>query len=403
MIYSKTQEFIKQFAENKIAVVCLIITGIFVFIAIFAPLISPTNPYDLKSLQLSDSLKPTGTKQIKPGAEYRIGLKNDSQGPIFENGQDAAAIELFEVSSCGNGCIQFGAKDKTSRIESLEIRDLPSGSVIDGAKKHPIRPWYTLKNPANSVITMTNEGGFNSDFKFTAIAKTTGSETGLTFYLGTDGFGRDMLSSILYGVRISIFVGLMAASLAMIIGTTLGLISAWCGGAVDAFIMRAVDFMLGFPSILVGLVVLAVLGSGIDKIIFAVVIVQWAYYARTTRSVALVELRKEYVEAAHCQRFSPIRIMVRHVLPNCTAPLIVLFTLNIASAISLEASLSFLGMGLPLTEPSLGMLISNGYEFIFSNKYWVSIYPGIVLLIMIISMNLLGDRLRDVTNPRLNN
>jgi len=167
--------------------------------------------------------------------------------------------------------------------------------------------------------------------------------------------------------------------------------------------MRAVDFMLGFPSILVGLVVLAVLGSGIDKIIFAVVVVQWAYYARTTRSVALVELEKEYVEAAHCLRLSPMRIMVRHVLPNCTAPLIVLFTLNIASAISLEASLSFLGMGLPLTEPSLGMLISNGYEFIFSNKYWISIYPGIVLLAMIISMNLLGDRLRDVTNPRLNN
>ena len=189
----------------------------------------------------------------------------------------------------------------------------------------------------------------------------------------------------------------------MVVGTLLGLTAAWFGGAVDAVIMRAVDFMLGFPSLLVGLVVLAVMGSGIEKIILAVVIVQWAYYARTTRSVALVELGKEYIEAARCLRFSTTRIMLRHVLPNCLPPLIVLLTLNIAAAISLEASLSFLGMGLPLTEPSLGMLIANGYEFIFSNKYWVSVYPGVVLLVMIISMNLLGDRLRDVNNPRMNN
>jgi peptide/nickel transport system permease protein len=187
----------------------------------------------------------------------------------------------------------------------------------------------------------------------------------------------------------------------MVLGIGLGLLAAWMGGTVDAVIMRAVDFMLGFPALLVGLAVLAILGNGVDKVVFAIIIVQWSYYARTTRSVAMAELGKEYVEAAKTLRLSPVRIMLRHVLPNCLPQVIVLFTLNIASAISLESSLSFLGVGLPLTQPSLGMLIANGYEFIFSQKYWISLYPGIVLLVMIVAVNLLGDRLRDLNNPRL--
>lgn len=187
----------------------------------------------------------------------------------------------------------------------------------------------------------------------------------------------------------------------MLLGTGLGLLSAWRGGVVDAIIMRAVDFMLGFPAILVGLAVLAVLGSGVGKVVMAIVIVQWCYYARTARSLALSELGKEYVEAAKCLRLPAWRIMLRHVLPNCMPQIIVLFTLNIAAAIALESSLSFLGVGLPLTQPSLGMLIANGYEYIFSQQYWISLYPGIALLVMIVTMNLLGDRLRDLNNPRL--
>jgi peptide/nickel transport system permease protein len=212
-----------------------------------------------------------------------------------------------------------------------------------------------------------------------------------------------MLSAILYGIRISVFVGIVAAGTALVIGTGLGLLAAWRGGVTDAIIMRAVDFMLGFPSILVGLAILAVLGSGVSKVVLAIVIVQWSYYARTSRALAMSELGKEYVEAARCLRLPAWRIMVRHVLPNCLPQIIVLFTLNIAAAIALESSLSFLGVGLPLTQPSLGMLIANGYQYIFSRQYWLSLYPGIVLLVMIIAMNLLGDRLRDLNNPRLDN
>lgn len=398
MTNSSMIDFMKRFAENKVAVVCLAITIFFVLCAIFAPLISPTDPYNLERLQLSDALKPTGSKQIAPPQEVRTKM-------AFENGK-ALPIDdanLLESQSCGETCVFIAAILDSTDVGSIEIRDLPNEIKVENATKHPIRPWWTVESPNESKVKLISEGPFPSTFTFSTITRTTGQETGFTFVLGSDGFGRDMLSAIIYGVRISIFVGLVAAGIAMMIGTSLGLIAAWFGGAVDALIMRAVDFMLGFPSLLVGLLVLAVAGSGIDKIIVAVIAVQWAYYARTARSVALVELNKEYVEAARCLRFSSLRIMLRHVLPNCMPPLIVLLTLNVASAISLEASLSFLGMGLPLTEPSLGMLIANGYEFIFSNKYWVSIYPGMVLLVMIIAMNLLGDRLRDLNNPRLDN
>jgi len=388
------KEFLKQFGENRIAIVCLAITVGFIICAIFAPLIAPSNPYDLERLQLTDSLLPVGSKQIAPSQELRLDVN------VIEGVGDA---DGFVTTPCGDGCLEFGPTDVNVDIGSMEIRDLPDGVTVDGAKKHPIRNWWTVIAPENGTVSIVSDTPLPRSFAFKAITETTGLETGFTFYLGSDGFGRDMLSAIIYGIRISILVGIAAAGTAMVIGTLLGLIAAWFGGAVDSIIMRSVDFMLGFPSLLVGLVVLAVLGSGIDKIIFAVIAVQWAYYARTTRSVALVELNKEYVEAARCQRFSSTRIMLRHVLPNCLPPLIVLLTLNVASAISLEASLSFLGMGLPLTEPSLGMLIANGYEFIFSSKYWVSLYPGLVLLIMIIAMNLLGDRLRDMNNPRLNN
>ena len=165
--------------------------------------------------------------------------------------------------------------------------------------------------------------------------------------------------------------------------------------------MRVVDLQLSFPAILVALMLVAVLGKGVEKIMLALVAVQWAYYARTVRASALVERRKEYVEAARGLALSPARIMLRHILPNCLAPLIVVGTVQTAHAIALEATLSFLGVGMPQTEPSLGVLIANGFEYMLSGRYWISFFPGIALLITIVSINLVGDRLRDVLNPRL--
>jgi len=223
----------------------------------------------------------------------------------------------------------------------------------------------------------------------------------VTYVLGTDSQGRDMLSSILYGLHISLGVGVVSTIIALIIGSIVGLWAAYKGGKTDAFIMRTVDLQLSFPAILVALILLAILGKGIDKIVLALVIVQWAYYARAIRSNVLVERNKEYVEAAKCLALPQRRIMFGHVLPNCTPELIVISTVKVAGAIALEATLSFLGLGMPITKPSLGLLIANGFKFLQSGYYWISVYPGVALLILIVCINLVGDRLRDVLNPRL--
>ncbi|MBI3452898.1 MAG: ABC transporter permease [Rhodospirillales bacterium] len=227
------------------------------------------------------------------------------------------------------------------------------------------------------------------------------SSAGYTFFLGSDSQGRDMLSGIFYGLRISLGVGVMSAIVAVFIGMSAGLTAAYFGGRIDALIMRIVDIQLSFPAILVALILLAVLGQGTGKIIVALVAVQWAYYARTVRGTALVERRKEYIEAASCLALGHARIVFRHLLPNCLPPLIVVGTVQVAHAIALEATLSFLGIGLPITEPSLGLLIANGFEYILSGKYWISFFPGLALLLTIVSINLVGDQLRDVLNPRL--
>jgi peptide/nickel transport system permease protein len=283
------QRFVSDFTENKVAVCALIVFIGIVFVAVFAPLISPQNPYDLGEIDIMDSRLPPGSESL----------------------------------------------------------------------------------------------------------------SGKPFWLGTDDQGRDMLSGIFYGLRTSLGVGAMSGFIALCLGTCIGLTAAYFGGRVDTLIMRLVDLQLSFPAILIALILLAILGKGVDKIIIALIAVQWAYYARTVRGSALVERSKDYIEAAHCLAFSNRRIVFRHLMPNVLPPLIVVGTVQVAHAILLESTLSFLGIGLPVTKPSLGLLIANGFEYMLSGKYWISFFPGVALLITIVSINLVGDQLRDVLNPRL--
>ncbi len=253
-------------------------------------------------------------------------------------------------------------------------------------------PWIAPQNPYDLS---------KLDLMDSKLAPGAQSMMGSTFWLGTDGMGRDMLSAILYGLRVSLLVGVVSGVIALAIGASLGVSAAFFGGRYEQILMRIVDIQLGFPAILVALILIAVLGSGVEKVIMALITVQWAYYARTARSAALVERNKEYMEAARGLGLPTWRVLLKHLIPNTLPPLIVVGTVQVAHAIALEATLSFLGLGLPITEPSLGLLISNGYEFMLSGKYWISVYPGVALLLTIVAINLVGDQLRDVLNPRL--
>jgi len=253
-------------------------------------------------------------------------------------------------------------------------------------------PWIAPQNPYDlaqlDVLDSTLPPGAHS-------------AAGKAYWLGTDDQGRDMLSAILFGLRISLTVGVASTVAALALGIALGLAAAYFGGWLDAAIMRVADIQLSFPAILIALILLAALGQGVGKIIVALVTVQWAYYARTVRSAALVERQKEYIEAARALELPQSRIVIGHLLPNCLPPLIVVATVQVAHAISLEATLSFLGLGLPITEPSLGLLIANGFQYLLSGKYWISFYPGLALLATIMAINLVADQLRDILNPRL--
>ena len=283
------RKFWADYSESPLAVVALLVFGAILFIAIFAPFVSPTNPYDLATVSILDGRLPPGQ-------------------------------EMFD---------------------------------------------------------------------------------GTVALLGTDGAGRDVLSAILWGLRTSLIVAISSATIALTVGLTVGLAAAFYGGRLDAFLMRVVDIQLSFPAILVALVLLALLGKGIDKVIIALAIVQWAVYARTVRAAAMVERRKEYFEAATCLELSNGRIIWKHLLPNSVSSLIVLATLQTAHSITIEATLSFLGVGVPITEPSLGSLISNGFDFILSGAYWITFFSGVMLLATVAAINIFGDQLRTIINPRL--
>ena len=224
---------------------------------------------------------------------------------------------------------------------------------------------------------------------------------GYTHLLGTDAQGRDLLSAILYGLRISLQMGLVAGAVAFTLGAAIGTTAAYLGGRVESLLMRIVDLQLSFPAILLAFVLAALLGQGRWPLIAALVAAQYAYFARTAHGAAVAERQKDYVEAALSTPLSGRTVVFRHILPNCMAPLLVVGTVQVASAISLEATLSFLGVGLPPTEPSLGMLISNGFQYMLSGRYWISIYPGVALIVLIVAINLVGDQVRDQLNPRL--
>lgn len=255
-----------------------------------------------------------------------------------------------------------------------------------------VAPWLAPQNPYDLA---------QLDVLDARLPPGSAAADGGRYLLGSDEQGRDLLSAILFGLRISLGVGVLSTSIAVVVGLLVGLLAAYKGGRWDSIIMRVVDIQLSFPAILIALILLAVLGQGVGKIIAALVTVQWAYYARTVRGAALAEKNKDYIAAAQGLALPATRIVLRHLLPNCLPPLIVVASVQVAHAIALEATLSFLGLGLPITEPSLGLLIANGYQYLLSGKYWVSFFPGVALLLTIVSINLVADQLRDVLNPRL--
>ena len=265
-----------------------------------------------------------------------------------------------------------------------------------------LAPWIAPHNPFDAASLDLNQ----------AFAPPAWVAQGAASYpLGTDDQGRDILSTILYGARISLGVGVAAVLFSLVTGVTFGLLSGYLGGRLDAFIMRVADIQLSFPAILIALLVdgvarVALPANSHDEIaipvlIFAIGVSGWVQYARTVRGSTLVEKNKEYVQAARVIGRPPLAIMLRHVLPNVMGPVLVIATIHIATAIITEATLSFLGVGVPPTRPSLGTLIRIGNEFLLSGEWWITVFPGVALVTLVLSVNLLGDWLRDALNPRL--
>jgi len=265
-----------------------------------------------------------------------------------------------------------------------------------------LAPWLSPQDPFNLAALDLNEA-----FKPPAWI-----ESGSPAYpLGTDNQGRDILSTIMHGARLSLGIGLASVVFALVLGLSLGLLSGYLGGRIDAVIMRVADVQLSFPAILIALLIdgvarVAIGGDRHDEIAIPVLVLSigfagWVQYARTVRGSTMVEKEKEYVQAARVAGRKPLAIMLRHVLPNVMGPVLVIATIHIATAIITEATLSFLGVGVPPTRPSLGTLIRVGNEFLYSGEWWITVFPGAALVILVLSVNLLGDWLRDALNPKL--
>jgi peptide/nickel transport system permease protein len=252
-------------------------------------------------------------------------------------------------------------------------------------------PWITPQNPHDPA---------QLDLLDSLQKPGTAAGAGFTFVLGSDEQGRDMLSAIVYGLRVSLFVAVTSALVAMTLGALIGLAAAFFGGRFDALAMRVVDLQLGFPAVLIALVLVALLGRGIDKTVIALIVVQWAYYARTVRGVALAEMRREYIDAARVLGLPRWRILLQQLLPNCLAPVTVVAAAQVGGAIALEATLSFLGLGVPVTQPSLGLLIANGFQLMFSGRWWVSFAPGFTLLLLVVCVNVIAEALRERYDPK---
>ena len=224
---------------------------------------------------------------------------------------------------------------------------------------------------------------------------------GMVHWLGTDDQGRDMLSAIMYGARVSLLVGFAAVIFSTLVGVTVGLLAGYLGGKVDALLMRIADIQLSFPSVLIALFLMSAFGTGVEKVLIALTSVGWVVYARTVRGSTLREKGREYVQAARVSGLPDAKIILRHILPNVLTPLIVIATIQVGTFVLIEASLSFLGVGVPITEPSLGLLIKNGFDVLFSGLWWISVFPGLFIMLIVFGINLLGDFLRDELNPRL--
>jgi len=263
-------------------------------------------------------------------------------------------------------------------------------------------PWVAPHNPFDSATLNLSDGFTPPAWSAKGTAK---------YLLGTDDQGRDLLSTIMYGARISLGVGLAAVLFSATLGVSLGLLSGYLGGRLDAFIMRVADIQLSFPAILIALLIDGMTRVALPRevhdqiaiyvLVLAIGVSGWVQYARTVRGSTLVEKNKEYVQAARVIGRHPLAIMLRHVLPNVTGPVLVIATIHIATAIITEATLSFLGVGVPPTQPSLGTLVRIGNDFLISGEWWITVFPGLALIVLVLSVNLLGDWLRDALNPKL--
>ena len=407
-----------QYAESRIAMLALATLLVVAVIAVTASWIAPQNPYDLRAIDIKDGRLPPGSaklsRQADIGMTVVIGDRAAGDRPSYDvkaraRAGDAPAGALqFRLAAVPDGSARRFEMTLTPTsagpldpLRSMQLRGLPRGTELSSGAKDKFRNVWKLTGEDLTGLVVVLPASATGDVRFTLTATGGARRKLMTYWLGTDDQGRDMLSAIFYGLRISLGVALVSVLIALSFGMLVGLYAAYHGGRADAVIMRVVDLQLSFPTILVALILLAILGKGIFNVVLALVIVQWALYARTARGVALAERRKEYVESAACLGLRPARIIVFHILPNCSPSLIVIATLEVAHAISLEATLSFLGLGLPVTQPSLGLLISNGFDYLLSGYPWISVLPGVALLITVVAINLVGDELRDILNPRL--